>query len=308
LLNNSRVIARERPEKGAEVSITFRGMDIMRPDLTTQEELDEYLGYRDQASGKPVPSHAMWAELRPDVLKRFLGFVYQIHDSETFSSPLPYMNVYAVGGFVEGVRDMMGLCEPGTFLTGPGYRRDTVVETLALSFYLAPTWGTVLIADTVRERLASYREPPPDAPSPFPEGWAAEPEALRAGLDYSTPELTPADLGALREWYLRVCGEVPRSIELYAEHRPNLLKAERNRWENIVRTGLPNQMLAFLLIHYEIWRGNAAGTRDALLLARGLRLSKAHAVDALWYGGCFFGGAASIGAVADSVAGVLESW
>jgi hypothetical protein len=290
------------------VNITFRGMDIMRPDSTTREELEAYLGYADQAGGKPVPSHAMWAELRPDVLKRFLGFVYQIHQSETFSCPLPYMNVYAVGGWSEGVRDMMGLCQPGTFLTGPGYRRDVVVETLAVSFYLAPTWGSVLIADTVRECLASYREPPVDAASPFPEGWAAAPEELKAGLDYSTPELTGGDLGALREWYTRVCGEVPRSIELYAKYRPNLLKAERNRWENLVQTGLPNQMFAFLLIHYEIWRGNVAGTRDALLLGRGLGLSKAQAIDALWYGGCFFGGSATIAAVADPIEEVLGAW
>jgi hypothetical protein len=293
---------------GTQVSISFRGMNIMRPDVTTQAELEEYLSYKDQATGRPVASHALWADLRPDVLKRFLAFVYQIHGSETFSSPLPYLNVYAVGGWPEGVRYMMALADSGTFMTGPGYSRAAIVETLALSFYLAPTWGTVLVADTIRECLASHREPGPDSPAPWPEGWRVAPEQLQAGLDYSTPELTKRDHDALTDWYLRVCGEVPASVKLYARYRPNLLKAERNRWENIVRTGLPNQMLAFLLIHYEVWRGNVAGTRDAILLGRGLGLSKAQAVDALWYGGCFFGATGSIAAVADAVDEVLEQW
>jgi hypothetical protein len=202
----------------------------------------------------------------------------------------------------------MSICQPQTFLSGPGYSRDAVVETLALSFYLAPTWGTVQVASALREALAEFQEPAPGAPSPFPDGWKVAPEELKAGLDYSTPELTGADLAALREWYVRVCGEVPKSIELYAEYRPNLLKAERNRWENIVRSGLPNQMFAYLLIHYEVWRGNIAGTRDALLLGRGLGLSKTHAVDALFYGGSFLGGTGTIAAVAEPVVEVLNGW
>jgi hypothetical protein len=202
----------------------------------------------------------------------------------------------------------MKLCEPGTFMSGPGYSIDAILETLAVSFYLAPTWGTVETAQAVRDGLAEYRQPEPGAPSPFPEDWKVAPEELKAGLDYSTPELTKADLDALTNWYTRVCGEVPASIQLYTEYRPNLLKADRNRWEHLVRKGLPNQMFAYLLLHYEVWRGNVAGTRDALLLARGLGMSKQHAVDAIWYGGSFFGATATIAAVAAPVKEILDSW
>ena len=160
----------------------------------------------------------------------------------------------------------------------------------------------------MREGLAEYREPEPGSPSPFPEGWAVAPEELKAGFDYSTPELTAADLRALREWCDRVLGEVPKGIELYAKYRPRLLKAERNRWENIVRTGLPNQMLAYLMIHHEVWRGNKEGTREALLLARGLGMAKNHAVDAVYYGGSFLGGTATTSRVADAVEEVLDAW
>jgi hypothetical protein len=290
------------------LSITYRGMNVSQPDVTTPEELAAFFDYSDQPGGRPLASYALWADVRPDVLKRNLGFFREIHESEAFQCSLPYLNVYAVGGWPEGVRYQFNLCQPATFMSGSGYSRDALVETLALSFYLAPTWGTVLVAETIRECLAGHREPAPDAPSPFPEGWTVEPDELKAGLDYSTPELTAADRAALEAWYMRVCGEVPASVKLYAEYRPTLLKAERNRWESIVRTGLPNRMFAYLLIHYEVWRGNVAGTRDALLLARGLGMAKEHAVDAIWYGGCFFGATGTLAAVAEPIAEVLDRW
>ena len=290
------------------MTITYRGMNVSRPDVTTPEELAAFFDYADQPGGRPLASYAFWADLRPDVLKRNLAFFREIHESEAFPCSLPYLNVYATGGWAEGVRYQFGLCQPSTFMSGTGYSRDAIVETLALSFYLAPTWGTVLVAETLREALANFKEPEPGAPSPFPEGWKVAPDELKAGLDYSTPEMTKSDLDALYDWYTRVCGEIPASIKLYAQYRPNLLKAERNRWENIVRTGLPNQMLAYLLIHYEVWRGNIAGTKDALLLARGLGMAKQHAVDAIFYGGSFFGATGTLGAVAEPVADVLGGW
>ena len=290
------------------MSITYRGMNVSEPDVTTPEEIEAFFAFDDQPTGRPLASYALWADLRPDVVKRLLNYVHFIHESESWSCPLPYLNIYAVGGWPEGVRYIMGICQPSTFLSGPGYSRDAVVETLALSFYLAPSWGTVLVADAIREGLAEYREPEPGAPSPWPDGWAVAPDELKAGLDYSTPDLTKEDVRVLREWYLRVLGEVPKSIELYVRYRPQLLKAERNRWENIVRTGLPNQMFAYLLIHHEVWRGRAAGTREALLLARGLGMSKEHATDAVWYGGSFLGGTATISEVAGTVEEVLDAW
>lgn len=290
------------------MSITYRGLDVSQPDVTTPEELEAFSAFGDQPTGRPLASYALWADLRPDVLKRLLGYVHQIHETETFSCPLPYLVIYSVGGWPEGVRYILNACQPGTFLSGPGYSRDAVLETLAVGFYLAPTWGTVLVADELRDALASFREPEPGSPSPFPADWEVAPERLRAGLDYATPELTKADLEALRGWYERVCGEVPKTIELYAKYRPNLLKAERNRWEHLVRKGLPNQMFAYLLLYHEVWRGNVAGTRDALLLARGLGLEKQYAVDAVFYGGAFLGGTGTLAAVAEPIEAVLERW
>lgn len=283
-------------------------MNLDDLEVTTSDELERFLGFDDQPTGRPLASYALWADLRPDVLKRNLNFVSLIHETESWSTPLPYLNIYAVGGWSEGVRYIMKACEPGTFMTAPGYDRNAVIETLAYSFYLMPSWGTVLVADAIREGLREYRDPLPDAQSPWPQGWQVDPDHLKAGLDYSVPEFTTADKRKLWDWYLRVLGEIPASAEMYAKYRPELLKAGRNRWENIPRKGLPNQMLAYLGLHYEVWRGNPVGSREALLLAKGLGVEKQIAVDAIAYGGVFYGGPGTLAAVADAVNEVLDAW
>jgi hypothetical protein len=291
-----------------ELSRFYRGLDLSQPELTTPAELEAFFADPDQPGGRPLAIYELFADLRPDLLKRSLAWSREIHASETFKTTLPYLNVYATRGWLEGVRYEIGLLQPGTSITDVGYRRDTIVETLAVAFYLSPSWGTVQATTTVRECLEDFQEPAPGAASPFPPDWAVAPEALKAGLDYSTRELTTADLAALTDWYMRVCGEVPESVRLYAKYRPTLLKAERNRWEHIVRTGLPNEMFAYLLLHYEVWRGNPEGTRDALLLARGLGMSQEIAVDAIWYGAGFYGGLGSLAAVAGPIREILEGW
>jgi len=67
-------------------------------------------------------------------------------------------------------------------------------------------------------------------------------------------------------------------------------------------------MFAYLLLYHEVWRGNVAGTRDALLLARGLGLEKQYAVDAIFYGGAFLGGTGTLAAVAEPIEEVLDQW
>jgi hypothetical protein len=290
------------------MSITYRGMNVSEPEITTPEEYEAFFAFGDQPTGRPLASYALWADLRPDVLKRLLNHVHFIHEEETWSCPLPYLVVYSVGGWPEGVDYIMRICQPSTFLSGPGYSKDAVIETLAVGFYLAPSWGTVIVADAVRKGLAEFQEPAPDAPSPWPEGWEVAPEALKAGLDYSTPDLTDADLRALRDWYERILGEVPSWIDFYARTRPRLLKADRNRWENIVRTGLPNQMFAYLFIYHEAWRGRLNGLREALLLGKGLGMTRDLALDAAWYGSAFLGGTATVSQISDTVDEVIAGW
>jgi hypothetical protein len=80
------------------MSITYRGMDVSTPDVTTQQEYDAFFAFDDQPTGRPLASYALWVDLRPDVLKRLLNLVHHIHAAESFSSALPYLTVYTAGG------------------------------------------------------------------------------------------------------------------------------------------------------------------------------------------------------------------
>ena len=120
------------------MSINYRGMNVSAPEVTTQAELDAFFGFADQPTGRPLESYALWAELRPDMLKRLLNHVHWIHESESWSCPLAYMNLYAVGGWEWGVKYIMSICQPSTFLTGAGLhegrrRRDAGVFVLPRS-------------------------------------------------------------------------------------------------------------------------------------------------------------------------------
>ena len=76
----------------------YRGSNLDLPDVTTAEELADFFAYTDQPSGRPLPSYAMWAELRPAILKRCLSWMTMIRQGKSWSSPPPYLNFYAAHG------------------------------------------------------------------------------------------------------------------------------------------------------------------------------------------------------------------
>ena len=86
---------------------------------------------------------------------------------------------------------------------------------------------------------------------------------------------------------LRAIGEVPGYVRFFAKHRPEALKAHRNRYENLVRT-LPVQLLPLAAIKISMYRSQPAELRENVLLARYLGISKADtlltAMSGLLYG------------------------
>ena len=93
-------------------------------------------------------------------------------------------------------------------------------------------------------------------------------------MDFSEPGASAADLDALDDWYARTIGEVPQHVQFLRRNRPGLLKAHRNRYENAISESLPKQMLPYLLLHYDIYRGFAAVSGENLLLARACGLTR----------------------------------
>jgi hypothetical protein len=112
-----------------------------------------------------------------------------------------------------------------------GLTRSQVYESLGICFLVGGPRGMETIALAVRD----YEWIEPSRPATFPDGWAHRPEFLSSGLDFSTREASAGDVEKMRDWYLRTLGEVPPYVELLLDLRPSLLKAYRDRYENLLR-------------------------------------------------------------------------
>jgi hypothetical protein len=282
------------------------GLDLANPDSWTEEEDRAFTAFYLKTKGHTLPGHDFWVRERPDVLKRYRVQAIAVESTDPAAiafklGPLTWLHFYSVIGFVEGVRYQIANARGRA-----GATRKELIGVLAIAFLHSGPLGMFAVAAS-SDALDEYEDPAD--PTPWPEGWVAEPEAFRSGMDFGNPELTSEDRASLEGWYLRVCGEVPRHVAFLAEHRPLLLKAQRNRFEFAIKDELPKQLMPILLLHLHASRGWRDGIREAALMARGLGVPKQVAVDAVLRSAPY-GGTASIDLVADAAGDVFDdkSW
>jgi hypothetical protein len=159
--------------------------------------------------------------------------------------------------------------------------------------------------ETVARALDGYAWLTPDQPAQFPDGWAPDPAAFTAGLDFSEPRMSPAELRAVQDWYQTTLGEIPSHVKFLAAHRPDLLKAYRQRFETCVRE-LPKQIVPTTLLHYNVIRGFASGIRDNILLARAFGVSKHLVLNTI--GSASLTGVEAFDLVHDATADIFATW
>ena len=174
-----------------------------------------------------------------------------------------FLPFYAVIGYDVGVRYLIHTRQR------MGLSKAQILEGIAISFLVMGPAGM----ETVARALDGYAWLTPPEPAEFPEGWAPDAAAFASGLDFSSPHLTPDELGSLLRWYEVTLGEVPPHVKFLAANRPDLLKAYRQRFENCVRE-LPKQIVPTTLLHYNAIRGFASGVRDNILLARAFGVTR----------------------------------
>jgi hypothetical protein len=277
---------------------SLSGLDLTNPDVTTPEEWEAYRESQRASIGYPLPTFELFGEFRPDVVKRFNLQSRAIDAPGRFGTQLRYLHYYAFMGHTEGVLYQMRMAARA------GHRRADVIETLAVAAFHSPNLGLHYMGPAVAEALRDYQER--EEPFSWPDGWAPDGDAFRSGLDFSSDELRDGELELVEAWYLRVTGEVPRHVHFLGQHRPGLLKAWRNRFENTLRE-LPKQMLPFLLLHFETIRGHQDGIREAALLGRGFGMTKGQAVDAV-ASAMNYAGPAGISNVDRAAGDVFADW
>lgn len=249
------------------------GMNLLEPDVTTDEEIAQFRKFYAFAKKEQNKSYEFWLEFRPDVLKR--------HKLRTATRtvgpgyPLPALaalHQYVISGFSDGIGYEIELART------MGARRGDILDTISVAFIHSGHPGMYEVTRHT-DALRNYTEVP--GAERFPPNWSFDPGAFDSGMDYSVREATPEDLRRLTDWYEQVLGEVPKNARFLAEHRPDLLKAYRNRYEHAIRESLPAQMLPFLMLHYNVVRGFRDGIRENALLAKALGMTRPQVLNAI---------------------------
>jgi hypothetical protein len=129
--------------------------------------------------------------------------------------------------------------------------------------------------------LTEWVDAPDLKPVEWPEGWGPDPDAFRAGIDYSTPDLTAEELQRISEWHQRMHGVVPRHVELFGRLHPRALKLQRLRYEKSVGTVMPAQLAPLLMLHLATLRLQPQVMRQSLHQARVLGCRRHHVVQTI---------------------------
>jgi hypothetical protein len=293
------VILHDWTETGMSWSSLDRGLDLARPDLTTVQEVETWRQHDRDYRGYPMPTYDLLIELgRPDAVKRWFSEIPSFYTKTGgFFSPLLFVHLYAITGFLEGTIYEIDNAE------SQGHSKADVAECMALAFLHAPSGhGFFGMRDAISSRMHAYRER--ETSVTYPDGWEPDPDFFRSGLDFSSTDCSPEEVQLLKEWYERVAGEVPGWVQFLGEYKPELMKTYRNRLENTLRV-LPKQMMPWLLLSWETHRGFEVGIREAVLLCRGFGVTKPQAIDAIGWG-MLYGGHGAMSNVYAAAGDVLE--
>jgi hypothetical protein len=218
-------------------------------------------------------SYEFWWEFRPEVVDRHTARTRHFYVGGRHAvQALTCMHHYVVVGFGEGIAYEMRLAQ------SRGASRSDVLDALSVGFLHSGHPGMYQVG-AAAPGLREWEDVDSETP-PFPSNWAFDPDALRSGMDFSTPAVTDADVEALLTWYRSTLGEVPPHAAFLAERRPELLKAYRHRYESAIRDSLPVQMMPYLLLVHDLWRGFDDGVRENVLLGRALGLTRTQLLDA----------------------------
>ena len=245
-----------------------RGLDLARSGALTEEEVRANAEFYNKTLGTTLRWNDFWNENGPDHLRRYRRFVDvstpgRYEGGARRVDGFGFLAYYANQGFHFGVQYLLRTRNK------LGLTKAQCMEGVAMAFLVCGPLGM----DTIALALQDFPWIEPEAPATYPEGWIADPDAFKSGLDFSSPELSAADLRTLEDWYRHVLGEVPPYVRFLGRERPPVLKAMRGRWESCFVT-LPKQFMPVSMLHYAVTANSKEGIRENVLLARAFGVSK----------------------------------
>ena len=265
------------------------GLDMTSLDTITDEEVQAFRDHYLYTKGYSIPAFEFLLTFRADILKRYratVPFMTTAAEKKCIvKNSLNMLHFYAIRGYEDGILYEVHLSKRR------GATKGEVLDTLAVAFVHGGPLGSHFVATSTTEYLQTWEdeEPSRDNDERWPEHWNFDPDAFRSGMDFSSPKATPADIDRLFGWYQDTIGEIPAWVKALAEFRPDFLKSYRNRYENLLRGGLPKQMLPYLMLHHCIERGQEDGIRENMLLGKAMGLTSEQLIDGMAWSSIYAG-------------------
>lgn len=212
------------------------------------------------------------------------------------------VHLYAVVGNPSGCLYEIVACR----ING-NFTKRQIIETLNFAWITSGPPGGNAVAQATADYLASW-EDDRDNVLTWPEGWEVDPDGLKSGIDHFSMGFGEGELEKLKDWHLKMSGEVPRYVDLWARLRGAPYKANRVRYEVGPGETLPVQVFPLMIMHTAAFLEREPTLIQALkhCKALGVKLDQIVEVMDLNF---LFGGEYKMAAVlTDPVVDMLESW
>jgi hypothetical protein len=134
-------------------------------------------------------------------------------NAEIIAESLQHLPMYVLYGWEAGIYNEL------RHLRYRGLRKEELLELVLFAQLQAGMRGLQLVYNGASRLLVDL--PDPGETASFPPGWAADPEAFKAGLDLSVRALTDGDRRAIEGWYEGTIGYVPKSVNLRLSSIPS---------------------------------------------------------------------------------------
>jgi hypothetical protein len=259
---------------------TYAAPDVAQIDGFGPEALDEFVDARrahglnvDRGWGLMYQSTAdsIMLDNRPDYARYFYEGLRTFrtrleHTGTETRNPVQltitsfqHLPMYILYGWETGIYNEF------RHLQSRGLSKAQLMELVMFAQLQAGMRGLQLVYNAVGRNLPDWSDGPGEVP--LPEGWAADPEAFKSGLDLTVRSLSDADRRAVTDWYERTLGYVPGSVAFAMRHHPEFYKWHRARWE-IIFQKLPKQTAPYVMIRQHMLTGNHDALREAVLLGK----------------------------------------
>lgn len=286
------------------------GFDFNELDSLTEDEVNAELAHRWTSrgplyqmyssalmldyGGPSFAKRAAWASgsfgtPRGRAPDRATGILYSTH---TLTS-------YVMLGWETGIRNQFHV------LRLRGMSKEQSMEVVLFTMLYAGMRGLGHTYRAVGDFLPAIGPPPIELP--LPDGWAADPEAFKAGLDLSTTEMTTADVASITRWYEETIGYLPESIRFGMKLHPEFVKANRAKWEVAIRT-LPKQFAPHIMIRQNMMSGNVDGLRESVLLGKAWGMTRRQIADGIANSCCFFTGFEGFYIAQRAIEDIWDDW